>query len=125
MSTKTSYPFIFSGDFLTANEVDPTHGLGEFMVTSDGRGFRYSLAGAVALVAGQLQQAPVEDTADQNIAPTAAAVGATSVVTSDTMTVTVNQYAGGWMVVTVTPGVGIAYKIKQHLAFTAAAATLL
>jgi hypothetical protein len=94
------------------------------MQTSDGRRFRYARCGAsTALVAGQLQQAAAEDTGDQNIAPTAAAVNARTVITSDTMTVTQNQYAGGFMTVTVTPGVGIMYKIKQHEAYTAAAAT--
>lgn len=99
------------------------HNLGELVHSNDGRAFRYCKAGGTALVQGKLQQAQAEDTSDQGITPTAAAVGDTSVVTSSTMTVTANQYAQGWMVVTVTPGEGYQYKIKGHAAFTAAAAT--
>lgn len=123
MSVKTSFPFIFSGDFLTLDEANPTHTIGELMATSDGRAFRYTLAGGTTLVVGTLQQAAAEDTGDQNITPTAAAIGATSIVTSSTMTVTANQYTGGWVVVSVTPGIGYQYRILRHAAFTAAAAT--
>lgn len=123
MSKFTGSPSVFSSNPFRLDETTPSHALGELMYAPDGRKFRYVYAGASALVAGQLQQAPAEDTGDQNIAPTAASVGALSITTSDTMTVTANQYAGGWMTVTVTPGVGIMYKIKQHAAATAAAAT--
>lgn len=98
------------------------HVLGEVAFTNDGRAFRYSKAGAVALVAGTLQQGPAEDTSDQDITPTATAAGATT-VTVGSMTVTANQYAGGQMVGAVTPGIGYSYRIKSHAAFSAAAAT--
>lgn len=97
--------------------------LGELAHTNDGRSFRYAKAGGTALVPGKLQQAQAEDTGDQDITPTATAVGATTLVTSSTMTVTANQYAQGWVLVTVTPGQGAQYKIKSHAAYTAAAAT--
>ncbi len=98
------------------------HGLGELVHTNDGRALRYAKAGVSALVAGTLQQSPAEDTGDQDIAATAAAVGATSVVTA-AMTVTANQYSGGLMVVTNGTGKGLQYRIKSHAAFTSAAAT--
>lgn len=123
MSTYTGFPSVFSSNPFVVDEANPSHQLGEVMVTPDGRKFRYALAGSTALVAGQLLQSAAEDTGDQNITPTATSIGATSVTTSTTMTVTANQYAGGWMVVTVTPGVGISYRIKSHAAYTAAAAT--
>ena len=92
--------------------------------TAIGRVFRYCKAGAVALVPGKLQQAPAEVTGDQGLACAAAAIGATSVVTTTTVTVTANQYAGGWVVGTITPGQGQQYKILSHPAATAAALTL-
>lgn len=98
------------------------HGLGELVHSSDGRAFRYAKAGVSALVAGTLQQSPAEDTGDQNIAATAAAIGATSVTTA-AMTVTANQYSGGLMVVTSGTGKGLQYRIAGHAAFTSAAAT--
>lgn len=98
------------------------HNVGALIHTNDGRSYRYAKAGGTALVAGTLQQAPVEDTGDQDIAATAAAIGDVEITTA-AMTVTANQYAGGWVNVTVTPGVGIQYQINSHAAFTAAAAT--
>lgn len=105
------------------DEANPSISLGASYVTPDGfRKFRYVKAGSSALTAGLTVQAPAEDTADQNIAATAAAVGDTSITTA-AMTVTANQYAGGFVVVTVTPGLANTYKIKSHAAYTAAAAT--
>lgn len=105
------------------DEVNPSARLGQLYVHPDGRRFRYARAGSAALVVGNLLQAPAEDTGDQAITPAATSVGATSLTTSSTMTVTANQYAGGYIVVTVTPGLGQVFKIKGHAAFTAAAAT--
>mgnify|MGYP001617835592 FL=1 len=123
MSTFTGYPQIFSGRPPVADEVNPSHALGELMVAADGRAYRYVLAGTTALVVGNVVQAAAEDTGDQGITPTAAAVGDTSLVSSSTMTVTANQYAGGYIVVTVTPGLGQVFRIKSHAAYTAVAAT--
>lgn len=97
--------------------------LGALSTTGDGRYFRYAQAGAVALVPGTLQQAPAEVTANQNLTAVAAAVGATSLVSTSTVTVTANQYAGGWAMITVTPGQGYQYQIASHAAYTSAAPT--
>lgn len=106
------------------DEANPSITLGAEYVAPDGiRKFRYVRAGSSALTAGLTAQAPAEDTGDQNITPTATAIGATSIVTSTTMTVTANQYAGGFVTVTVTPGLANVYRIKSHAAYTAAAAT--
>lgn len=107
---------------LMTSSATALHNLGELVHSNDGRAFRYAKAGGTALVQGKLQQAQAEDTGDQNIAATAAAIGDLSVTTAS-MTVTANQYAQGWMNVTVTPGEGYQYKIKGHAAFSAAAAT--
>lgn len=114
-------PVIYGIDPFSSS-ADPVHDLGSIGIAADGRRFRYAKAGGSALVAGTLVQAPAEDTGDQNIAATAAAIGAKQVVTAS-MTVTKNQYAGGLMIVTVTPGEGYAYRIKRHDAYTSAAAT--
>lgn len=112
-----------SGIPFVVDEANPTHTLGTIIEADNGRRFAYVRAGSSALVAGNLLQAPAEDTGDQNITPTAASVGATSITTSSTMTVTANQYAGGFVTVTVTPGLGLTYRIKSHPAATAAAVT--
>lgn len=92
------------------------HALGERLVTSDGRVFRYAKAGAVDLVAGNWIQSPAQLANHQNIAPTATfAIGATAVtVTLGATAATANQYAGGQMVVTITPGLGQAIAILGH-----------
>lgn len=98
--------------------------LGALCFSPDGRSFRVASAGGTALVPGKLQQTSAEVTANQDLAVAAAAIGATSVTTTSTVTVTANQYAGGLLVVTVTPGQGYAYLISSHPAATAAALTL-
>src|SRR3990167_9456989 len=110
--------------FIT-NDANPSHDLGAVMAADNNRRFVYVLNGAVAMVRGSMMQAAAEDTANQNLAVAAAAVGATSIVTTSTITVTANQYAGGFLVVSVTPGLGQVFKIKSHTAYTAAAATFL
>jgi hypothetical protein len=97
--------------------------LGALATTGDGRYFRYAQAGAVALVPGTLQQAVVEVTGNENLTAVAAAVGATQLVSTSTVTVTANQYQGGWAMITVTPGQGYQYQIGSHAAFTSAAPT--
>lgn len=115
MSTKlTSLPQsnsegIFS-DSATAEMV-----VGDMVVSPDGRKFRYVKAGGTALVAGKLQQAPAEKTNHQDLTAPIAAVGATSItVTLGATAATANEYAGGFMVVSVTPGVGKSYLISGH-----------
>ena len=122
MSLLTSNPAA-AAQVLFSSSATQMHDIGAQMVTPDGRKFRYCKAGATALVAGKLQQAPAEVTGDQNLTAVAAAAGATTVVSTSTVTVTANQYAGGFVAVSVTPDVGRLYKIKSHAAFTAAAPT--
>jgi hypothetical protein len=110
-----------------AQSSTPSHNLGELAIMADGRKFRYAKAGAVALVAGTVVQAPAEVANHQNLAPTAdVAIGATSfTVTLGATAATANQYVGGWVVVAVTPGVGKQYKIASHPAADASATLLL
>lgn len=100
-----------------------TADLGALAMTADGRKFRYCLAGGTALVAGKLQQASAEVTANQDLVAVAATAGDLTIVSTSTVTVTANQYAEGWALITVTPGLGQMYQISGHAAFTAAAPT--
>lgn len=96
----------------SANEIQ----LGAKFYDQAGNEYTWAKAGAVALVAGNLLQAAAEVTNHQNCAPTAtASIGATSVtITLGATAATANQYAGGWMVVTETPGEGYKYLISSH-----------
>lgn len=100
------------------------HNLGELVHSNDGRAFRYCKAGGTTLVKGKLQQASAEDTGTQNLTAVAAAIGDTSVSSTTTVTITANEYANGYVVVTVTPDLGQQYLIKGHAAYTTAAPTL-
>lgn len=95
--------------------------LGQKVYTGDGREFRFCLAGATSLVPGKLQQSAVETTAWENIAVAAAAVGATSVTITASITATANILAGGYLIVAVTPGQGYQYQIVANTAVSAAA----
>lgn len=108
---------------LHSSSADKYHNLGEIVFANDGRAYRYCKAGATALVAGKLQQSSAEDTGLQNLTAVAAAVDDLSVASTTTVTVTANEYAEGFVLVTVTPGVGRQYKVKGHIAYTAAAPT--
>lgn len=98
-------------DYSSTPEID----LGARAETADGRVFRYVKAGASALVAGYLYQAPAQITNHQDLTPTAASVGATSVtVTLGATAATANQYAGGKLIVTVDTGAGYQYEIESN-----------
>lgn len=94
-------------------------------VTTDGNGnyFRYVLAGASSLVAGNAIQAPAQVTTHDQLTPAAAAVGATQVTIAldPTNAATANQYAGGFVMVDTTPGEGYSYPIISHPAIAASA----
>lgn len=108
---------------LFSSSADQMHVLGELVHSNDGRAFRYCKAGGTTLAQGKLQQASAEVTADQNLTAVAAAIGDLTLSASTTVTVTANQYAGGYALITVTPGQGYMYRIKSHAAYTAAAPT--
>ncbi len=113
-----------AGQALFSSSAYKAHNLGELVFTNDGRAFRYTKAGGTTLVPGKLQQASAEVTGDQNLTAVAAAIGDVSIASTSTVTVTANQYAEGWAIITVTPGQGYQYKIKGHAAYSAAAPTL-
>lgn len=103
------------------------HVLGTYMETADGRGYRYAKVGAVATVAGKVYQGPALDATNMQpsggLATAAAAIGATEITTTSTVTLAKDLLAGGYLSVVVTPGQGYTYKIKGNTAASAAAVT--
>jgi hypothetical protein len=88
-----------------------------------GRVFRYVKAGASALVAGNVIQSPAIVANHLANTPPAVAVGATSFTYTPGATAgAANLYDGGYMQVSVTPGLGYTYPIETHLAFGSATA---
>lgn len=112
------------GIFVSSDKIE--HDLGALAFTNDGRAFRYCKAGATALVPGKLQQSSAEDTTNfQNLTVAVSSVGATSVTTTSTPTLTVNELAGGFLTVTDgTLGVGQMLRIKSHAAVSSAVVTI-
>lgn len=102
------------------------HRIGDMTHTNDGRKFRYCKVGDTALVPGKLYQAPAEDTTNfQNLTVTAPTAGDTSIVTTSTVTLTVNQLAGGFLVIeSATTNAGQLLRIASHAAATAAVVTI-
>ena len=113
-----------AGQPLFSSSATQYHQLGERLVTSDGRVFRYVRAGASDLVVGNMIQAPGEIVNHDTLTPSAAAIGATTItVTLGSTLASVDQYAGGWAVIDTTPGLGYTYPITGHPA-AASGATL-
>lgn len=116
--------FDVSVSSLVTNAANEAATLGCLATTGDGRYFRYVIAGAVALVPGKLQQSSAEVTGNENLTAVAGAIGATSIVSTSTVTITANQMTGGYAVITTGTGAGYQYQIGTHAAFTSAAPTL-
>lgn len=126
MATRISSNLLLNPADITANFSSISDagyvGLGAAGFDNAGNRYRFVKAGGTALVPGKLQQAAAEVTNHQGLTPAAAAIGATSVtVTLGATAATANQYAGGWLVVTVTPGQGYKYLISSHPAADSAA----
>src|SRR3990167_2832505 len=128
MTTSLSGPAQIAAQGVLISSATQNHNLGAYAESPDGRGFRYSLIGATSTVAGKVYQGKALDaTNDQpsgGHAVAAAAIGDTAVVTTATLTATVNEFAGGYLAVVVTPGQGYTYRIKGHLAATTAVVTI-
>ena len=128
MVTTLSGFAVTSAQNILANTTLQGHVLGTYIETADGRGYRYAKVGAVATVAGKVYQGPALDATNQQLsggfAVAAAAIGATEVVTTSTLTLAANLLAGGYMSVVVTPGQGYTYLIKGNTAASAAAVTV-
>ncbi len=98
--------------------------VGALAETGDGRKFRFVKAGAVALVVGNALQSSVEDADHDAIVARATAAGSTELLItagSGGGALDANEYAGGYAVIEVTPGLGYTYRISHHPAIAATA----
>ena len=105
----------------------PKHPLGEKVELSDGRVFRYASIAATT-AAGDIVSQDVSATAvvEKENGMTAAAVGATEVIITDSTTLgsaTANQYAGGYLHTIDDAGEGYTYRIKSNTAASSNAVT--
>lgn len=126
-TTFSGFPHLSDQDILE-NSSSQKMQLGVYMESQDGRGFRYAKVGSSNTVAGKVYQSKALDaTNDQpsgGHAVAASDAGSVTLVTTDSVTVTADEFAGGYVSVVVTPGQGYTYRIKSHAAFTAAAVTM-
>jgi hypothetical protein len=91
--------------------------LGQLIEGDNGKKFRFALAGASALVVGNVLQSSAVDTQFTNMSVAAAVAGATSItVTNGTTTVSANQFDGGSLSIYTagTIPVGQEYTIVGH-----------
>jgi hypothetical protein len=124
MARKLTGPTQSAAQAFRVEDTTQQHTLGQRMTDGLGNEYVYVKAGGTALVPGKLQQAAAEVTNHQDLTPVAAAIGDTTVtVTLGATLATANQYAGGQLLITVTPGQGYSYQIKSHPA-AASAGTL-
>lgn len=115
---------IVAQDLYTSSSTQQ-HVLGELAYTPDGRGFRYALNAGTAMVPGKLYQSAAEDTTNhQDLTCSITSAGATSITTTSTVTLSANDLAGGYLVVTsATAGAGQVARIKSHAAASGAVVT--
>jgi len=128
MTSLTGSTQIFAQDIFsdTGTTFVPLHKLGELGHTADGRKFRYvsvepsssqvtGQAAGATLVSGNVIQGAAQIANHLNLAPSAAVIGATTItVTLGATAAFVNQYRGGYAMISTSPGNGYAYEIKSH-----------
>ena len=92
------------------------------LVLADGRAFRYALAGAVALVAGDVIQAPVPVTNHvlQTLSVAAVAGDKSVAVVLGATAATADQYKDGYLAIELGTGFGYTYQIATHAAVASA-----
>jgi hypothetical protein len=124
MSTLKSFAIAVAGQDVFTSSSTQTTDLGAIASTGDGRYFRYCLAGATTLVPGQVQQGPAQDATNLSpaggLAVAAAAVGATQITLTGSLTLAANLLAGSFMTVAVSTGIGYTYKVKGNTAVSGA-----
>lgn len=98
------------------------HPLGQQLILTDGRKFRFALAG-VLMVVGDVQQAAAALATSEDLTPAAGAVDDRIITfTHGAATTAINLFAEGSGVISVTPGGGDTYKIASHAALRNATA---
>ena len=122
--TTLTGPVLVAAQGIWEEKSTQQHQLGAYIESGDGRGFRYSLIGAVATVAGKVYQGTALDATNMQpsggLGVAAQAIGGTSVTISTSITLTVNQLADAYMSVDVTPGQGYLYRVAGNTAVTGA-----
>jgi hypothetical protein len=100
-----------------------THPLGTKLILPDGRTYYYALNSSAAIDSAGLIVDGIAAVAahDKDLAAEAASAGATSFTTSTSLTVTKDQYAGGYAYINVTPGAGEVYAVRSNTAVSSAA----
>lgn len=124
MTYYTGTPSVGIGQPYLNNDSTPLNNPGQVIFGADGSKYVYFEAGGSNIGSGMLLQSEAEDTGEQDIAVVATPVGSTSIVTSTTLTVAANEYAGGFVVVSVTPSIGYRYLIASHPAASGAVLTI-
>ena len=112
---------------LYAESSTPEHSIGEKIELDDGRVFRYAYT-AAACAAGNVVSQDVSATCVVEVdgKATAAAIGATSVILTDSGTLgsaTADQYKGAYLIITDDAGEGLQYRIKSNTAASTNAVT--
>ncbi|KKL70203.1 hypothetical protein LCGC14_2107270 [marine sediment metagenome] len=93
--------------------------VGQKLEYADSRKYRFALAGEL-LVKGELLEGE-QITTEDDLTPTATAVGATAITATTTGTEAADYYKGGYAVVATTPGLADLYKLGTHLLLTSGA----
>jgi hypothetical protein len=124
MITQLTGPVTVVAQGLYESNTAAQHVIGEYVVSNDGRGYRYCKADGLQVV-GKLYQCAAEDTSNmQELAFTNATLGDLTIVTTSTVTLAANLLAGGFLLVSEgTLGVGQVYKLKGNTAATSAVVT--
>lgn len=100
---------------------------GTQLILQDGRKYRFSVAGGTALVARDVEQAAAN--VANHVGLTAIAVDTDALRRAPTFTtgatvVDADQYAGGYLQVSVTPDIGSVYLINDHAAVASGGGTM-
>ena len=93
--------------------------LGARLAFDDGRIYRYTENGAVALAAGKVNSSPDDGAEREDTLTVAVAAGKRAMTYTAVGTITANQYADGLLCIVDGSGQGMQYKIENHLAITA------
>lgn len=111
-----------NGQPIFSSSATQYHPLDTIAEDNFGRMLRYAKAGAL-LVVGNALQTPAQIADHQDMTPSAAAIGDTSITVTPAATAgAADLYAGGFAVISTTPGLGYSYPINTHLAITASVA---
>ena len=103
---------VIAGLDLYSSSSTPMHEIGQLIYGDNGKAFRYVKAGAANLVVGNVLQAPVIDTQFDSMSVPVNAVGSQTVtITNGTTALTGDEFKGGSLSVSVTPGLGEEYTI--------------